>query len=348
MRLIYIILLVMIACAGCGTARSKSYISKHEEFGGDPDAEAQWAEAKKELAKGPGHADASIALTRSLRARFPNHIYVHQVYQDAMIAGGKKEVVKLEYLQLSEEEPSALHFTLLSRLQESAADGLANAINAIDRDDRFPWAWYARGFWEAKGADAKNANVWFRRALDLHPDFFPAMRAYAILLRDSNTNEAVDAIEQYVHRYPERREERLFLASLRLNIGQIDAAEEEFRKLANEKPGDAQAWHGLAKAILSKDAKPGEENVEAAKQIYKRLLIEHPDDPSSEFNLAIVADECEDDKESAIAHFKNYLSKAGGQPFLYQTKARVRLQELESTENGAESSNAIKTPDLLK
>ncbi|MFN0206451.1 MAG: hypothetical protein ACKVS6_09105 [Planctomycetota bacterium] len=338
MRRFASLILIFLISAGCGIARPKSYILKYEGFGGDAAAEDEWARVKEKFAS--GQTEASIQSIQLLRAKFPDHIYVHQMYQDAMIAGGKKKEVELEYLQLAEAQPTALHLTLLSRLQESPADGLANAMKAIDRDDQFPWAWYARGFWEAKGSEPKNANVWFRHALDLHPDFFPAMRAYAILLRDSDATEAVDAIKQYVRRYPGRREERLFLASLRQNIEQIEEAEEEFRKLADEKPGDAQAWLGLAKAILTKNVTPQPEDVSAAKQIYQRLLIEHPDDPTPEFNLAVVADKCENDKEAAILHFKRYLSRAEGQPFLYQTRARVRLQELEAVDAETESGSA--------
>lgn len=325
MRRGIVYLLIAASATGCGSALPKSYIQQFDGLDAFPADAALLAQAQGELAA--GHAEAAISLASALRERHPNFIYVHQTYQDAMIAGGRKQEVKAEYQSLAETRKTALYYTLLSRLADSVDEGMGCARQARDRDDRFPWAWYALGWWEARGENVKNAEVWFRRALDLYPDFFPAMRAYAIMLRDSDASLAVGAIEAYVHKYPDRRRERVFLASLRLNTGQFEIAEEEFRRLVDENPADAEAWQGLAAAMIKN------KKVDDARRIYERLLVEHPEDPSSYFNLAVISEEHKKDRAAAIHNYQKYLEAPGSQPFWYLARARLSLQELEEAQS---------------
>ena len=175
------------------------------------------------------------------------------------------------------------------------------------------------------GSDSQQAEAALRRAIDLNPDFLLALRTYAQIRREQELRTAIDGMSRYVERYPQKRSERLLLASLRRGVGgsEVEISAEEFRRLLEERPDDSMAALGLAVAFLELD------KWRDAKAIYEKLLLTNPSDPSPEFNLAIVAWDYEHDLPRAAEHFQRYLDKGTDEPFLLQSRARMFLQEIQ-------------------
>lgn len=316
------VIALLVPVSGCSTALTKEEIGRFEGFGGNAGDERALAEARALVAS--GQARRALEICTRLRERHPGNVLVHRAYQDCRVALGERADLLAEYEALARSNPSAVHEVLLSRLQTDPEAGAYHARRAFEQDDRQPWAWYAYGWWCGRmGTDRQRAEAALRRALDLYPNFFPALRAYAVMLRSSDPRAAAEAIQSYVQAYPGRRE-RFLLASLRLGLGQDEVvlAEREFRQLLEEEPGDAECAKGLASALLELDRN------EEAKAIYRGLLRSHPEDPSPEFNLAIVA-EAEGRLEEAREHYQRYLDKGAEQPFLLQSRARLFLQDLD-------------------
>ncbi|MBI3818355.1 MAG: tetratricopeptide repeat protein [Planctomycetes bacterium] len=314
---------ILILATGCRGGISKAIIERYEGFGDNPGGRQTLENATRELAA--GHVDASLALAASLRERHPDNFFVHRLYQDAMIAANRRGDLLQEYKHLCESRPSAFHYTMNSRIQESPDEGVAQAIRALDLDDQFPWAWYARGWWVAKSKDSKDADQLFRKALELHPHFFLVLRDYAISQRKNRENSsALDALEKYLREFPNRRDERVVLASLLLNAGMDERAETELRSLLEQSPGDVDCEKLLAKALLHR------EKVAEAKAIYERLSVAHPEDPTYDFNIAIVAEVYENNIERAAEYYKKYLDRSEGQPFWTRTQAKFWLGDIEA------------------
>lgn len=308
--------------AACTSGLSRSKILAFEGFGGAREAPRVFLDAEAALAA--GRVDEAIALATALRSAWPDNILVHRLYQNALIAAGRRDDARTEYIQIAEKWPSALTLTLLSRLQDDPADGIAKAIHARDYDDQFPWAWYAQGWWHARQPNkSKEAIECFRTAMILNPDFFEAVRAFAILEKERDPAAATEAIARYVKTHPGRREERLLLSALRLYMNDFKNAERDLRELVAEDQNDAGSAIWLAAALVNLGAHA------EARSIYERLNARNPGDPLPELNLGILAEVYENDPQRAIEHYKSFLTRSDGQPFLYQTRARLWLQELE-------------------
>jgi Flp pilus assembly protein TadD len=321
--LLAFVLLLFAPLVSCSIALKPEEIARFEGFSGNAQAKASYDAAEKMLAGGrPAEALLDVEI---LRARFSDNILVHRLYQECKLALGERAQLLKEYTALAESRPSALHFTLLSRLQEDANEGALLARRAYEIDDLYPWAWYTYGFWIAKlGNDNQRAEAALRRALALSPDFFPALRAYAVLMRDTDARAAVDAIERYIESYSPGGNERILLASMRLGLGrdESEAAEREFRKLLQERPGDPECNKGLAAALLELD------RVAEAKAIYETLQKQRPDDWSLEFNLGVVA-ELEGKPATAREHYQRYIDKGVDEPILLLSRARLWIQEID-------------------
>lgn len=316
-------ILCILLGASCRATLPDPRIFEFEGFGSSTTASERLERGERDLVM--GHVDESVKLAKELRGEYPKNFLVHRFYQDAMIAADRKAEIFEEYRKWCVEKPGPLSFTMFSRVQENPADGVAQAIRALDMDDRFPWAWYARGWWLAqKEETTKDAEQCFRRALELHPDFFLAMRSYAMLFREKDASAALDAIEKYIQRYPDHWDERLTYAWLLLeDLGRAARAEAEFRALLTIRPDDLNSAHGLAMALLDRDA------VDEAKAIYERCAREHPDEPVFEFNLGKVAEFYEKNLVAAAEHYRKFLARADGQPFSWQVQARIALQDIE-------------------
>lgn len=323
--------LLILAC-GCGSALPKARILQFEGFGESNDGAARLAEAERELEA--GRIDAALARAAALRMEFPNNFFVHCLYQEAMIAAKREEEVFEEYKHLCDSAPSAFYYTMFARLQKTPEAGISQTIRALDLDDKFPWAWYARGWWIARGETGRrNAEQLFRYALELHPNFFLAMRSYAVVLKETDPSAALEMIRKYTKAFPAQRDKRVFLVSLLLDLKMYEEAVLEFRALLQEKPGDAEAERLLPLALLPLN------QVAEAKKILLRLAREHPEDPTYDFNLAVVAEVYENDFETAKEYYKRYLDRDDGKQGFYRARARIYLQELE-----AKTASAASTP----
>lgn len=320
----FLALSLALLLGACSSALSKKEIDAFEGFGEDPRAASELADAERRLQA--GDVEGAVRATKALRDRFPSNVLVHRAYQNARLAKGERDELVIEYERLATASPSALHWTLLSRLQTDPEKGIQLARAAYESDDRFPWAWYTLGWWVGKlGSDPQRAEAALRRALDLHPDCFPALRAYAVLQRDRDAASAVEAIERYLERFPRKREDWILLATLRLGLGgeEVERAEADFRRLLEDRPDDPDCMKGLAMALLER------ERWREAKEIYLRLRQLYPKDPSSEFNLGVVAELYENDPRSAAAHYQRYLEIGIDEPVLLQSRARLWLVDLE-------------------
>ncbi len=322
----------ILLAGGCSSRLRREEIEVYEGFGATGDAAVRFVRA--ETAASSSRHDEALELATALREEFPRNILVHRLYQDARIALGQSAECVREYERLQQSRPSALHDTLLARLQTDPQRGAALAQAAVEKDDRFAWGWYARGWWESKRERPQEAQAALQRALELQPDLVPALRSYAVLLRQTDTQAAIDAIQQALDEHPERVDHRVFLASLRLSQGGSAVAEAEagFRAILAERPEHVEAAKGLAAALLERGA------WRQAKEIYERLAVQAPSDASVEFNLGVVAEEFEKDLPAAIAHYERFLERATDASVLVRTRARLWIQELQVRLESAETS----------
>ncbi|MBL8693005.1 MAG: tetratricopeptide repeat protein [Planctomycetes bacterium] len=324
-----LLLYPLLALSGCSSQLSLAEIARHDGFDGgfeSPD-ELRRAERAYSISDLP----VALELTARLRDRYPENMRVHRLYQDVRIAAGQESALLEEYENLYRQHSCPLHDTLFSRLQSNPDRGAALAQSAVEKDDRFVWGWYARGWWDYKRERIDQAVAAFDRALELQPDFGPVLRANAILLRSKNQPAAaLAAIERAMGSLSRNTEDRVFLASLRLSLGGAEArgALVEFRRIVEARPDHVDAAKGLAAALLEEGSNPG--GWREAKAIYERLRQEAPGDPSIDFNLGVVYEIYERNLEAALECYRRFLERATDAPVYLRVRVQWWIQDLES------------------
>lgn len=332
-----------LALSACSSQLSIAEIARHDGFDGAFESPEDLRRAER--AYSISDLPQALELTARLRDRYPENMRVHRLYQDVRIASGQESALLEEYENLYRQHSCPLHDTLLSRLQSNPDRGAALAQSAVERDDRFVWGWYARGWWDYKRERIDQAVAAFDRALELQPDFGPVLRANAILLRSKNQPAAaLEAIERAMGSLSRNTEDRVFLAALRLSLGGNEAkqAREEFRRIVIARPDHVDAAKGLAAALLEDSENPG--GWREAKAIYERLRQEAPGDSSIDFNLGVVYEIYERNIEAALECYRRFLERATDAPVYLRVRVQWWIQDLESERLQRAASRGASSP----
>lgn len=175
-------------------------------------------------------------------------------------------------------------------------------------------AHFARAQAEAGAEDGFGALAAIERALELRPDWEPAMQFKTQLLVQLDAmDQALDFLEDHLQRHPEAHQIRLAYARTLVTAKQYEAARTEFRRLLDTEPADRDLMYAVALVSSQLD------DYEMAEELFERALeAGHPEADNIRMNLGNIA-ERRDRPEQALGWYR---AVAGGRNHL---DAQVRI-----------------------
>ena len=110
------------------------------------------------------------------------------------------------------------------------------------------------GMLSMDGQDLAGAETWFRRAVELKPDFRSALFNLALLLSDSDRPlEAAPFLHQLIRHHPNHTKGLILMGDIYINhLRDLDAAEACYRKILSAEPGNVQGLHNLCVVMVER------------------------------------------------------------------------------------------------
>jgi len=110
------------------------------------------------------------------------------------------------------------------------------------------------GMLSMDGQDLASAETWFRRAVELKPDFRSALFNLALLLSDSDRPlEAAPFLHQLIRHHPHHTKGLILMGDIYINhLRDLDAAEACYRKILSAEPGNVQGLHNLCVVMVER------------------------------------------------------------------------------------------------
>ena len=104
------------------------------------------------------------------------------------------------------------------------------------------------------GRDLASAETWFRRAVEVKPDFRSALFNLALLLSDSERPlEAAPFLHQLIRYHPAHTKGLILMGDIYINhLQDLDAAESCYRKILAADPGNVQGLHNLCVVMVER------------------------------------------------------------------------------------------------
>ena len=200
-------------------------------------------------------------------------------------------------------------FNLITDAREKMQDerGVAQGIAMLERvaakDPQVIDVWLLLGNEYAKQGQYAKALTYFRRALELKPDYDLALRNMANVYRDmGRPGDAIAGYERLLSVDRDNVQARQELAQLCLDAGRLADADRELETALRQDPKLASAHNTLGALRLKQgDLDAGEREIRTA-------LAERPDLPLAHFNLAVAAEQ-RGDMNAAIAEYQSEISQ---------------------------------------
>jgi tetratricopeptide (TPR) repeat protein len=110
------------------------------------------------------------------------------------------------------------------------------------------------GMLSMDGRDLVNAEAWFRRAVEVKPDFRSALFNLALLLSDSERPlEAAPFLHQLIRHHPGHTKGLILMGDIYINhLRDLDAAEACYRKILSAEPQNVQGLHNLCVVMVER------------------------------------------------------------------------------------------------
>ena len=144
---------------------------------------------------------------------------------------------------IQETGNTALRHTALDRLHQLVTKGKANER-----------VYFNLGMLSMDEKDLGQAEIWFRKAIELKPEFRSALFNLALLLSDSGRPlEAAPLLHQLLHHHSHHVKGLILLGDIYINhIRDLDAAEECYNKILEKEPENVQGLHNLCVVMVER------------------------------------------------------------------------------------------------
>ena len=144
---------------------------------------------------------------------------------------------------IQETGNNQLRHTALARLHKLVSKGKGNErvyfnLGMLSMDDK----------------DFSKAESWFRRAIEIKPDFRSALFNLALLLSDSSRPlEAAPLLHQLLRHHTHHVKALILLGDIYINhIRDLDAAEECYKRILDTEPENVQGLHNLCVVMVER------------------------------------------------------------------------------------------------
>jgi tetratricopeptide (TPR) repeat protein len=138
-----------------------------------------------------------------------------------------------------------------THLRQLALERLHKIVSSGQVNER---VYFNLGMLSMDGRDLTNAEVWFRKAIEVKPDFRSALFNLALLLSDSDRPlEAAPFLHQLIKHHAAHTKGLILLGDIYINhLRDLDAAEACYRKILSSEPHNVQGLHNLCVVMVER------------------------------------------------------------------------------------------------
>ncbi len=203
-------------------------------------------------------------------------------YSSSLVARANATVLLSTMLLCGAQTGSDLAHQVASALRAGQIDEakqlLSNALKSSPRDARL---WTFNGLAQAGSGDQTGALVSYQRALELAPDYFPALEGAAGIEFDQHNPQAVPLLKRILKVRPGDQTARGMLATIDFERGDCEAGENELRT-AQGSESDLKAIRDFGSCLVR------QKRLEQALPVFERLVAVQPGNPAARSDLAVV------------------------------------------------------------
>ena len=138
-----------------------------------------------------------------------------------------------------------------TQLRNMAVDRLQKLVSKGKANER---VYFNLGMLSMDEKDLSTAEIWFRNAIELKPDFRSALFNLALLLSDSGRPlEAAPVLHQLLQHHTHHVKGLILLGDIHINhLRDLDAAEECYIKILDKEPDNVQGLHNLCVVMVER------------------------------------------------------------------------------------------------
>jgi tetratricopeptide (TPR) repeat protein len=157
-----------------------------------------------------------------------------------------------------------------------------SADQALKRAPRDPRLWTLDGIALANLKQKEQALAAFQKALQLSPDYLPALEAAAQLQYEAGSDAAEPLLRQILKQRPDDQTSHAMLAAIAFRKGDCPRARDEFaasRAISND---SFEAWRECGKCLVR------QKRISQAVPVFEHLAQLQPDNQQAHYELAVV------------------------------------------------------------
>lgn len=276
------------------------------------------AKRAAQLALESGDMNRSIAAFRFWQETEPGAAMATRVLSQLLLRSGHLDEARAEFIKVLKTEEPAVGPAFIQLYSLAAGFPDRAASLQLMRDLAVPYPKVAEAHWAvaqlaAATGDEKLALNEVREARGLRPEWNAPVSLEAQLLRKTEPQQSLDLLRRYLSDYPKSAEIRLQYARALLEQKQYKPARDEFKRLSIESPDNIELAFAVALISLQLNDLTGAET-----ELRQALLIGGKGQDAVEYFLGQLSEAKEDEAE-ALIHYREV--KAGE----YQFSAQLRV-----------------------
>lgn len=279
--------------------------------------------------------DLSLQALRLWQELEPDSPQARQMLVSLLLSSGRLEEARPHVMELLAADPEQigngflkLH-SLLMRVPDKMAvlDWLSGVVAPYPQVAEAHWALAQAA---AAAGKPEQALAEARQAYALRPEWDLAVMLQAQLMQSSQPQQATALLAQHLRAHPDQQSVRLFYARLLLEQKQYRLAREEFTRLLQQRPGNAD----IAFAIAMASVQLGE--MERAEQALRAALAANG--KKDENALSFYLGQLSEAKPDEAAALKYYRQVKDGE---YHFEAQLRIANLLHKQGQTEQARAL-------
>ncbi len=276
------------------------------------------AKRAAQLALESGDINRTIAAFRLWQETEPSAVMSTRVLSQLLLRSGHLDEARVEFVKVLKTEEPAVGPTFIQLYSLVAGYPDKAASLQLMRDLAVPYPKVAEAHWAvaqlaAAYGDEKLALNEVREARVLRPEWDAPVSLEAQLLRKTEPLLSLDLLRRYLSDYPKSGEIRLQYARTLLEQKQYKPARDEFKRLSIESPDNIELAFAVALISIQLNDLPG-----AEAELRQALVVGGKGQDTVEYFLGQLSEAKEDEAE-ALAHYREV--KAGE----YQFPAQLRV-----------------------
>jgi tetratricopeptide (TPR) repeat protein len=277
-----------------------------------------------QLAFESGNMGKTVEALRQWREVEPDSPVAARMLASVLLRGGKLDEAKQELAAILRADKSLVGQNFMQLFQLVASYPDKAAVLKLVRELAQPYAQVAEAHWSvAQLAQFAGDNVLalgeIREARKLRPEWDMAVLLESQLLMKDMPQQGLETLRRYLSSYPQAREVRLQYARALLEQKQYRQSRDEFRRLAQDSPDNAELAFAIALVSLQmNDLKGAEEQLRQALEKGKK------EQDAVQYYLGQLG-EVKENEDEALAHYREV--KGGEHLFAAQMRVAYLLSK---------------------